>query len=76
MKICFEKDRVAALMEQNGLNPSSFSRRINRSPQLVQQWLEGKCLPGTKSIEVMCNEFSLSPAYFFVEKNVCAHEAS
>ena len=72
-KIIFERDRVAALMLQHGMNTSSFGKKIECPPNLVQQWLDGSCRPGVASIEKMCNAFDLSPAYFFVKKNVSVH---
>ncbi len=61
----FNRDRLAALRELNGLSQEQFAARLGTPKQQVSRWEVGKYKPSLDSLLKISNLFNVSPSYFF-----------
>ena len=56
-------DKIKALMMEKGLTQIDISEILKIRQSQVSNWLNGKSLPGYKSIKTICECFKLSADY-------------
>jgi transcriptional regulator with XRE-family HTH domain len=62
----FSAARVLTLREFHGLTHEAFARRIGCAASQIRSWENGKGCPSMKTLLMMCNEFGVLPASFFI----------
>ena len=79
--------RLEALIKALNINKSTFAKSIDRSTGNVSDWLNNKCNPGKRSLEIMKEKFNISKDWllygtgemFYTNKNTnqsTSHENS
>lgn len=68
LKQKFNKDRIRALRELNGLSVAEFGKKIDVSRQLVSAWERGTYTPSVQMLERIANAFNAPIDSFFTKE--------
>jgi transcriptional regulator with XRE-family HTH domain len=60
-----DRDRLTALLAENGMNKSDLARLAQANPSQAGHWLSGTHVPAGDRVEELCQHFGCSPSYLF-----------
>ena len=52
--------RIVALRKERGISPNEIAKALNVSPQAVNKWMLGSCLPSLDNLIVLADLFGLT----------------
>jgi len=63
--IRFNRGKIERLRIKNKMTRHGFGKALGTVSCNVKSWETGESVPSVKYIEKICNQFNLSPGYFF-----------